>query len=47
MASLQNAHCHLNLDSPAGHSGASFPDSYSFYYSYACQAMLEVRSSGD
>jgi len=45
MASLQIAHCHPNPGSPAGNSAASKPVSYTFYYSYACQAMLEVRSS--
>ncbi len=46
MSSLQNAHCHLNLKSSTGNTGATDPAFHSFYY-YACQAMLEVRSSGE
>ena len=46
MASLCRTHRHLNLTSLAGTVGASC-SVYSFYYYYACQAMLEGRSSGE
>ena len=47
MASLRNAHRQLNQSAPAGNSAASLDVSSSFYYYYAHQAMLEVRSSGE
>jgi hypothetical protein len=39
---------HYELNSPPDAANAAvFSPVYAFYYSYACQAMLEVRSSGE
>lgn len=47
MTTMSQALCNANVGSPAMRSGASPSASYVFYYAYAYQAMLEVRSSDE
>lgn len=47
---MRHAHFELNRAPEAATSAAvdaAYDFSFSFYYYYACQAMLEVRSSGE